>query len=172
MPLPGAVLPRSGIRSFEYQRSPTHVHNGIDIGGRFDSPVVAAAPGIVRFAERSWRQGFSGYGRVVVLEHPARGAWTLYAHLNQVSVQPGEQVTAGQPIGTVGRTQFDATDHSSLLPQGHEHLHFEVSAQPYPQASTNRRMDPVAWLQGAQEPELAAAEVPKADGPKAPRRFS
>jgi murein DD-endopeptidase MepM/ murein hydrolase activator NlpD len=163
-PIEHAALARSGVLSFGFRRSATHIHNGVDIPARAGTPVLAAADGIVRFAERAWRQGFSRYGRVVALEH-ADGTWTLYAHLNEVIASPGEHVLAGQMIGTVGRTEFSRTDHSSVFPPGREHLHFEVSPRAYPQMSDAPRLDPIAWLDGAE------SERPNAARPKALERI-
>ena len=68
------------------------------------------------------------YGNLVVIKHELSrqetSAWpafptpvfTLYAHLSQISVEPGEVVSRGQQIGLVGMT-------GSALGN---HLHFEV----------------------------------------------
>jgi murein DD-endopeptidase MepM/ murein hydrolase activator NlpD len=148
LPIANAVLPTTGVRSFRDQRSATHVHQGIDLPAREGTPVRAPDDGIVRFATHAWRQGFTGYGRVVVLQHEPR-VWTLYAHLHDVLVQPGQFVGAGEQIGTVGRTQFSAPDHTSMFAESGAHLHFEVSPKPYPQDSEAERLDPVAWLRSS-----------------------
>lgn len=148
IPIASAVLPTTGIRSFMFQRTDTHKHRGIDLPSPAGTPVRAAATGVVRYATHVWQQGFTGYGRVVVLEHKELGVWTLYAHLQDVLVNQGETVAAGTQIGTVGRTEFGADNHEGLFPEGGEHLHFEVSPRPYPQDAEAARMDPVAWLEG------------------------
>jgi murein DD-endopeptidase MepM/ murein hydrolase activator NlpD len=86
-------------------------HPGIDIAGSLGTPVVAAAAGKVRFA--GWNAG--GYGDLVVVKIGG-GVATLYAHLSEVDVRPGQVVTAGQRLGLVGATG-EATG---------PHLHFEV----------------------------------------------
>jgi len=146
LPVASAVLPRTGILSWGFQRS-DHLHNGVDIGAKEGAPVRAAASGRVRHATHAWQQGFSGYGRVVVLEHPIDRVWTLYAHLGDVLVVPDQEVQAGDQIGTVGRSQFLASDHSSMLAPGKQHLHFEVASRPYPMPNDEPRLDPVAWLE-------------------------
>ena len=61
------------------------------------------------------------FGKLVLVKHDA-GIITAYAHLGDISVKEGEIVTAGQSIGTIGKSgRVDS-------PQ----LHFEIrkSRQP------------------------------------------
>lgn len=94
-----------------------HFHTGIDIAGPMGAPVHAAAPGIVVLAGPSTDgQGhLVGYGNYVVIAHAGRMI-TLYAHLQSISVRPGQAVTTGDVIGAEGSTG------SSTGP----HVHFEV----------------------------------------------
>lgn len=141
-PVPGVKPPTAAKLQWGYQRSPTHVHNGIDVPAREGTPVVAAAAGVVTHAAPQWRQGFSGYGGHVVMAVPSSPPeWHLYAHLAAVDVAPGHRVQAGQRIGTVGRTGGTAADPTALLGSG-AHLHFERSPRAYPQASALPRLDP------------------------------
>jgi murein DD-endopeptidase MepM/ murein hydrolase activator NlpD len=55
------------------------------------------------------------YGYHVVIDC-GDGWTTLYAHMSQISVSPGQRVSAGATIGTTGLTGFTT---------GH-HLHFEI----------------------------------------------
>lgn len=154
IPIPGHVLPESGILSFEFRRSPTHIHNGIDLPAPEGTPVLATADGVVRYATDSWEPGFAGYGNVVVIEHNVGvRVWTLSAHLQRANVDEDQQVKAGDVIGFVGRTQYTREDHQKIMGPRKSHLHFEVSPREYPQASTARRLDPVAWLR-AGEPRV------------------
>ena len=57
----------------------------------------------------------SGYGLHVVIDHGS-GLSSLYGHLDTVLVENGEEVAAGQVIGTVG-SSGNATG---------PHLHFEI----------------------------------------------
>ena len=54
-------------------------------------------------------------GHQVILSH-GNGLETYYAHLTESSVKPGDTVTQGQTIGTVGSTGQSTGPH----------LHFEV----------------------------------------------
>ena len=108
----GAFLwPTSGSITQKYWGG----HAAIDIGSWTGAPVKAADGGYVVEAGRGWS---SGYGNHVVIDH-GNGFRTLYAHLNSIFVSPGESVSKGTQIGTVGNTG------NSTGP----HLHFEVLYQ-------------------------------------------
>ncbi len=85
-------------------------HRGIDLGAPFGSPVVAAKTGRVEAADF-----VDGYGLTVVVNH-GMTQQTLYAHLSQVFVKPGDVVKQGQLIALVGSTGLSTGPH----------LHFEV----------------------------------------------
>jgi murein DD-endopeptidase MepM/ murein hydrolase activator NlpD len=117
-------------------------HHGVEFLNGSGTPVLAAADGVVVVTgdDRQptsphgvWPITFFGlysyfYGNLVVIEHQApqglllsfpglpQPIYTLYGHLSQISVQVGQQVTAGQEIGKVGMTG---------IAEG-SHLHFEV----------------------------------------------
>lgn len=86
-------------------------HNGIDIGAGLGSALFAADSGTVVYA--GWMNG--GYGNFVVIDH-GNGFTTLYEHLDQISVNCGDNVFQGSVIGTSGTTG------NSTGP----HLHFEI----------------------------------------------
>ena len=79
-----------------------HFHEGLDLAGAWAADVVAPARGRVVFVGR-----MSDGAEIVVLAHDG-GIVTLYAHLdaynNPPPVNAGDEVAAGQKIGTVGRT--------------------------------------------------------------------
>jgi len=86
-------------------------NQGINIAAPAGTPIKAAASGVVAYAGNELR----GYGNLVLIQH-GDGLVTAYAHAASLSVKKGDQVAAGQTIGTVGQT--GAVDQ----PQ----LHFEV----------------------------------------------
>lgn len=86
-------------------------HDGIDLGAPYGSTVIAAHDGQVISAD--W---LGGYGMAIVLRYRNGTQETLYGHLSQILVQPGQWVPKGQPIGLVGSTG------NSTGP----HLHFEL----------------------------------------------
>lgn len=113
-------------------------HHGVEIQGRFGTPVHAVADGVVQFAGPDdeavfspWR-GF--YGNVVIIRH-ADEVYTLYAHLSKVTVQAGDEVRAGDLIGEIG--QSGAATGS--------HLHFEVRRREA--GNYFSTVNPELWLQ-------------------------
>jgi len=98
-----------GMRYSE-SRGAWRMHSGIDLIVTEGTPVLASAKGRVILVDE-----VSGYGLTVVVDHG--GGWqTLYAHLFELAVQPGDLVHRGQPLGRVGESGRASTPH----------LHFEV----------------------------------------------
>ncbi|MCH8978537.1 MAG: peptidoglycan DD-metalloendopeptidase family protein [Armatimonadetes bacterium] len=85
-------------------------HNGVDIGAKNRTAIVAAASGIVITA--GWK---SGFGNTVVIDHGG-GVSSLYAHCSVISVRAGQKVNMGERIASVGSTGLATGPH----------LHFEV----------------------------------------------
>ncbi|MGZ4291708.1 MAG: murein hydrolase activator EnvC family protein [Gaiellaceae bacterium] len=99
------------------------MHEGIDIGVPYGTPIHAAAGGTVIYC--GWEEG---YGNFVVLDHGGNLA-TAYGHQSSIAVTCGQQVNQGDVIGYVGCT-------------GHcfgPHLHFEVRVNGNP-------VDPLGYL--------------------------
>ena len=94
-----------------------HFHTGVDIAAPLDTPIAAAADGVVVIAGSSLdNQGnLIGYGNYVVIAHAGKMI-TLYGHLDKLLVHVGQLVHAGDVIGLEGSTG------NSTGP----HLHFEV----------------------------------------------
>lgn len=92
-------------------------HQGLDLGGRRGSPILAAHEGVVIYAG----QGFRGYGKMVMIEYDSKWA-SLYAHLDRIDVREGDRVYGGDVIGKMGRTGR-ATG---------VHLHFELMRNKLP----------------------------------------
>lgn len=90
-----------------------HGYNAIDIGTPTGTTLYAAAAGQVMIARSSGWNG--GYGRYIVVSH-YNGTQTVYGHLSQLFVNPGDLVYQGQVIGLTGNTG------NSTGP----HLHFEI----------------------------------------------
>lgn len=111
--------------SFGWRICPYHgreLHPGIDIGASSGSAIVAAGSG--RVISAGWR---GGYGNTIIIDH-GNGVTTLYAHQlsGGIRVSVGQQVKAGQRIGTVGSTG------NSTGP----HLHWEVRVNGTPKNPT------------------------------------
>ena len=94
--------------------------------------VLSVVDGIVAGLETRWEKSSDLRGGLYVLIYcPATHDLCYYAHLRSVTVQLGECVRAGQPLGEVGRSGRNAA-----LPRSPTHLHFEqlrlVDAYPRP----------------------------------------
>jgi murein DD-endopeptidase MepM/ murein hydrolase activator NlpD len=108
-------------------------HRGVDIAARPGSDVLAAADGRVVVA----RDNGDACGRIVAIAHDPHGYRTVYCHLEALTVAPGEHVSRGERIGTVGTTGQRAWP-------GYEHVHLEVQRGTDP----NNLEDPAARLVG------------------------
>ena len=105
----------------------TSLHEGIDIapvrrdaaGNPLDEILASAAGHVVHTSREA---GASNYGRYVVIEHKIDGCrfYTLYAHLSDITVQPGQRVSQGEMIGRMGFTGAGINCERS-------HLHFEIT---------------------------------------------
>ena len=87
------------------------------------SPVAAVSVGKVEFADE-----LPGFGECVILDHGS-GYYTLYAHLDRVFVDRGEEIARGQVVAEVG----------APAPGERPQLYFEVRHGRTP-------LDPADWL--------------------------
>lgn len=105
----------------------TRMHEGVDIqplyrdrrGEPLDT-VRAVDNGYVVYANAN--EQLSSYGKYVVVEHWWNGSpfYSLYAHLNEVSVKRGDRVFQGDRLGRLGYT-------GRGLDRRRAHLHFEIN---------------------------------------------
>jgi murein hydrolase activator len=123
LPWPAHGRVRIAFGRHKHPRFETYtLHNGIEIDAPLDAPVTAVHDGTVAFADQ-----FLGYGLMVILDHGGKNH-TLYAHLAETRVQPGQHVSAGDVVGTVGASSVEGPG-----------LYFELRSQGKPQ-------DPLEWL--------------------------
>ncbi|WP_036535633.1 LysM peptidoglycan-binding domain-containing M23 family metallopeptidase [Neosynechococcus sphagnicola] len=116
------LFPRTGEVAF---------HSGWDLAAPLGAAVQAVDRGVVAFA------GSQGvYGQLVVVNHPG-GLQTRYAQLDHLAVKTGQQVQAGDRLGTVG-----TTGTPSLV---EPHLHFEV-----------RHASTLGWVAADPQPYLGS----------------
>jgi len=123
-PVAGRVSTEYGLKRYVNGADP-YRHKGVDLAAAKGTPVLAAAAGTVALA----RSDFRLHGQTVIVDH-GLGLCTLYLHLSQVLVQPGQQVQAGDTLGLVGATGVATGPH----------LHWGVYVQG---VATN----PLWWLQ-------------------------
>jgi murein DD-endopeptidase MepM/ murein hydrolase activator NlpD len=111
------IDPFTGQKSF---------HEGIDFPAEVGTPIVAAASGIVIFADVHPQ-----YGKMIEIDH-GNGLVSRYAHASVLLVKEGDLVVRGQRLARVGTTGRSTGPH----------LHFEVRLNGAPQ-------NPARFLQSA-----------------------
>lgn len=99
------------------------LHRGVDIAAPRGTPVRPVLSGRVRFAG-----AMSGYGQVIWIDHPD-DVITVYAHLSEISVEAGREVSKATVIGLTGQSGNARGPH----------LHLEIWRW-------GREVDPVAML--------------------------
>ncbi len=89
-------------------------HNGMDMGTPIGTPVKAVLAGNVKATGNT--DAFPGcfsYGKWVLVEH-VNGLTTLYAHLSDIAVSPGDAVSTGGVLAYSGNTGFSTGPHLHL----------------------------------------------------------
>jgi murein DD-endopeptidase MepM/ murein hydrolase activator NlpD len=111
-------------RTYVYGGKPvdTQDHVGFDLSVVQHNPIEAANDGKVVLA-----QYFGIYGNAVVIDHGA-GLLSLYGHMSQIDVKPGQMVKKREILGKSGMTGLAAGDH----------LHFGLFLQGVP-------VNPTEW---------------------------
>ena len=87
------------------------MHSGRDLAAPEGTPVVAALSGRVISSGLA-----GGYGLAIEIEHSSPLRHSLYGHLSELYVKPGDRVRQGEVIGRVGSTGLSTGPH----------LHFEL----------------------------------------------
>lgn len=100
-------------------------HLGLDLASVARAPVGAANSGHVVFAD--W---LGIYGNAVILDH-GYGLKSLYGHLSEIAVRPGQVVEQATVLGRTGVTGL----------AGGDHLHLEIFVN-------GVSVDPIEWLDG------------------------
>jgi murein DD-endopeptidase MepM/ murein hydrolase activator NlpD len=101
-PAPGAVRSQK-----------MHGANAVDLAAPIGTNILASAGGTVSVAKSTgWNYG---YGQYIVITHD-NGTQTVYAHLSNIDVVPGQVVGRGEKIGNMGSTGNSTGSH----------VHFEV----------------------------------------------
>jgi len=99
-------------------------HAGEDFSATTGTPVYAPAAGTVLLAEKLLVRG-----NAVILDH-GEGVVTGYWHLDELAVERGERVEAGQVLGAVGTTGLSTGAH----------LHWELRIR-------GVAVDPMQWVE-------------------------
>ncbi len=128
----------------------TGLHAGVDLKLPNGTPVGAIADGTVHTVQKNDRLGL-----FVILQHnhPTKGTlFSIYGHLANTQVLPGELVRAGDPIGTVGMTGLTSGTHLHLQidrPQksGGTHTPFITYAVPRPEEIEQWTLHPLHLIE-------------------------
>ncbi len=126
VPIEGPVRVTSafGTRRSYSGGPPTSYHGGIDYGAEEGTPVLAAGRGRVALAEE-----LTVRGNEVIVDH-GLGVYSGYYHLSAITVETGQEVEQGDPIGKVGSTGLSTGSH----------LHWEIRV-------VGVFVDPLQWTQ-------------------------
>ncbi len=118
------------------------VHTGVDIDAPFGTPIHAAGPGTVVWADWGLFREAPGdtsdpYGQAVVLRmdfgYRGQQLYTVYAHMSKIIAVVGQHVETGDILGEVGATGATTGPH----------VHFEVR---WGEDSFHHTYNPELWM--------------------------
>lgn len=103
-PVPGTLISPFGVRR-RINGKPRSSHSGVDLRAKTGEPVHACSDGLVILTGSHFFAGNSVY-----VDH-GMGIVSMYFHLSQISVTPGDHVAAGQIVGLAGSTGRSTGSH-------------------------------------------------------------
>jgi murein DD-endopeptidase MepM/ murein hydrolase activator NlpD len=124
------VLPAAGVLTSGFGTARSYngagfnsFHAGADLAAPTGTPIYAPAGGVVVDTGLLDVRGY-----ITIIDH-GWGVYTGYWHQSSILVRPGDTVTAGQQIGTVGSTGLSTAAH----------LHWEMWV-------AGTQVDPMQWV--------------------------
>lgn len=109
LPAKGWITSYYGPRMSHYSRR-IKMHEGLDVGAKSGTPIIAPADGIVTFSGKK-----PGFGNFVQIDH-GYGVETIYAHASRLYAKKGQRVGRGDLLAAIGSTGYSTGPH----------LHYEV----------------------------------------------
>lgn len=109
------------------------MHEGMDFTAPVGTIIYATGDGVVSDIQRS--RARRGYGNLIEIDH-GYGYKTIYAHIEDIKVRPGQRVKRGDVIATVGNTGLSTAPH----------LHYEIR-------KGNRSINPINYYFNDLTPE-------------------
>jgi murein DD-endopeptidase MepM/ murein hydrolase activator NlpD len=109
------------------------MHDGMDFTAPIGTDVYATGDGVVSDIQLS--RARRGYGNLIEIDH-GYGYKTIYAHLEEIKVRPGQKIKRGDVIGAVGNTGLSTAPH----------LHYEIR-------KGNRSVNPINYFFNDLTPE-------------------
>lgn len=126
-PVPGEPTSPFGVRRV-FNGKPRDPHSGLDLKAAPGTPVRASGAGRVVLADDLYYSG-----KLVILDHGA-GLFTLYAHLSQLRVREGDELSQGQILGLSGST--------GRVTGPHLHWGAKIGERPF---DPRALLDPALW---------------------------
>jgi murein DD-endopeptidase MepM/ murein hydrolase activator NlpD len=121
---PPAALPLAGDISSVFGARWGQFHSGVDIADALGTPIRSALAGTVLEAGPA-----SGFGQWIRIGQDD-GTTAVYGHINDIYVQEGQRVNAGDVIASVGNRGISTGPH----------LHLEIWDQ------DGVKIDPLPWM--------------------------
>lgn len=130
-PMPPARAPTESAASAPVMGKIIHRYGERSVSGdKRSGHVIQTAPAALVTAPKGGRVVYSGtfmeYGNMIIIQHDG-GMHTVLAGLNDVKVEPGQPLRAGEPVGVMGNT----------LPDRELYLELRKDSKP---------IDPTAWM--------------------------
>lgn len=110
----------------------TKFHGGTDFNCDVGDPIYASNDGEIVYNQ--FNDG--GFGNMVIMEHPG-SIFSVYAHLNETTIDVGDSVQQGEQVGACGSTGSSTGAH----------LHFEIQLN----EAFGQSVDPMEYLPAISE---------------------
>ena len=138
LPTQGRLSSEFGLRRF-FNDQPSKPHGGIDLAAPMGTPISAPAPGkVIAVGD------FFFNGNTVLMDH-GQGMVSMFCHLRNTAVTPGQTLARGERLGTVGASGRATGPH----------LHWTVSLN-------GSAIDPMLLLTPEARARLSAGPAPAA----------